>query len=198
MMPSKPALLLSLRITLALALATLAAQAAQAAQPVQPAKPLFKPGLWEIRNKAGGAGGGQMQAMMAAAQQQMASMDPAQRAKIEAMMSKNGVVIDNGAITAKVCITPEMAARQQMPVQQKGSCSFRFDPAVGNTVHYAYSCSKPVASGEGSATFSSPTAYTATTTTSAVQGMQPMTIDSSGRWLATECGAIAPVELPAD
>lgn len=179
--------------------ASIAASAlpAQAAKPAPPAQALFKPGLWEVRNKAGGAGGGQMQAIMAAAQQQMANMDPAQRSKLEAMMSKNGVVIDNGAITAKVCITPQMAARQQMPVQQKGSCSFRFDPAVGNTVHYSYSCSQPVASGEGSATFSSPTAYTATTSTSAVEGVPPMTIDSSGRWLSGDCGNIAPVETPA-
>lgn len=187
-----------MRSKLPLLLCLLSALPALPALAAPPTAPLFKPGLWEIHNKAGGAGGGQMQAMMAAAQQQMAAMDPAQRAKIEAMMAKNGVVLDNGAITAKICITPEMAARQQMPMQQKGSCRFRFDPAAGNTVHYSYSCSKPVASGDGDATFSSPTNYTATTRSSGVEGMQPMTIDSSGRWLSSECGAIAPVENQAN
>jgi hypothetical protein len=174
------------------------------AAPAPAAAPLFKPGLWEITNKAGGANGGQMNALLAAAQQQMAGMDPAQRSKIEAMMSRNGVVINSGGIVAKACITPAMAARQQMPVQQKGNCTYRADPPAGNTMHYAFSCSDPVASGDGTAVFSSGTSYTATTQISggkggdgadgAGGGQRNMTIESTGRWLGSDCGNIAPAD----
>ncbi|WP_426196860.1 DUF3617 domain-containing protein [Massilia sp. DWR3-1-1] len=163
--------------------------------PAGAAEPLFKPGLWEIRNKPSGAGGSQMQAMLAAAQQQMGSMDPGQRKQIEAMMARNGVVMDNGGISAKVCITAAMAARQQFPVQQKGNCNYRYTPVGSNSLDYSFSCSKPVASGEGSAIFSSPTSYTATTRASGGPGGEhSMTIATEGRWLGAACGAIAPAD----
>ncbi|WP_426111453.1 DUF3617 domain-containing protein [Massilia sp. PWRC2] len=160
-------------------------------------EPLFKPGLWEINNRPGGAGGSQMQAMLAAAQQQMSALDPARRAQVESMMSRNGVVIENGNVKAKVCITPAMAARQQLPVQQKGNCTSRFSPAGGQSINYAVSCTSPAATSEGTATFSSPTSYTATTRINAADAAgASMTVDSSGRWLSADCGAIAPIDVP--
>lgn len=160
------------------------------------AEPLFKPGLWETSNKAGGANGAQMSSLLAAAQQHMNGMDPAQRAKIEGMMAKNGVVLENGGISAKACVTPAMAARQQMPVQQKGACTYRFNPPAGNTIAYSFSCSNPVARGEGSAVFSSPTAYTGSTRVAGgSNGEHSMTIESSGRWVGADCGAIAPADM---
>ena len=166
--------------------------------PALAAEPLFKAGLWEINNKPAGAGGAQMQAMLAAAQQQLGAMDPGQRAQVEALMSRNGVVIENGNVKAKVCVTPAMAARQQLPVQQKGNCSARFSPASGNTINYAVSCTSPAATSEGSATFSSPTSYTASTRINAADaGGATMTVDSNGRWLSADCGNIAPAELPS-
>lgn len=161
------------------------------------AEPLFKPGLWESSNKAG-AGGSQLNGLLAAAQQQLASMDPAQRSRIEGVMARNGVVVENGGVTAKACITPAMAARQQVPMQQRGSCTYRFDPPQGSTISYAFSCSSPVARGEGSAVFSSPTSYSASTRISGGEnGEHSMTIESTGRWLGKDCGNIAPAEMPA-
>ncbi len=163
------------------------------------AEPLFKPGLWETSNKAGGANGSQMSALIAAAQQQMGNMDPAQRAKIEGMMARNGVVLENGGVKAKACITPAMAARQQMPVGQKGGCNYRFSPVAGNSISYTFSCSKPAASGEGTAVFNSPTDYTASTRINGGEGGgTSMTIESTGRWLGKDCGNIAPADLTAD
>ncbi|MDB5959413.1 MAG: hypothetical protein JWP59_707 [Massilia sp.] len=170
---------------------------ASVAAPAAPAAPLFKPGLWEINNQAGGANGSQIASLLAAAQQQMNSMEPSQRRKIESMMARNGVVVENGGISAKACITPAMAARQQIPVQQKGNCSYRFDPVAGNTMNYSFTCSSPAARGEGSAVFSSPTNYTARTRVSGSDGgsEHSMTIESSGRWLSEQCGSIAPAEI---
>jgi hypothetical protein len=173
----------------ALALA-LAAQPALAQQ--------FKPGLWETNNKIG-AGGGKLQEAMAMVQQQMATMDPEQRKKIEGMMARQGVVVSNDGVIAKMCITPEMAARQQLPIQQHGNCSYQHAPVVGNSMKFSFSCTNPQANGEGSATFTGPTAYTSTmrVTTNATGASETVSVESAGRWLGAECGAVKPISLPA-
>jgi hypothetical protein len=173
--------------TLALALA--AAHGAQAQA--------FKPGLWETNNKMG-AGGGQLQGALAMVQQHLASMDPEQRKQIEGMMSRQGVVISNDGVVAKMCITPEMAAKQQLPIQQHGNCSYQHAAPVGNTMAFSFSCTNPQASGEGSASFSGPTAYTSNmrVTTNATGASETVTIASSGRWLGADCGAVKPITLP--
>lgn len=161
------------------------------------AQPNFKPGLWEVQNKSS-MGDNKMQALMAAAQEHLAK-DPAMRAQVEAAMSRNGVSIgQSGMVTAKLCITPAMAARQQLPIQQKGACKMQFDPSVGNSTHYSYSCSSPVvASGDGTITFTSPTSYTAISRTTPTQGMPALSVESQGRWLSSDCGSIAPLAAPA-
>ncbi|MDB5917810.1 MAG: hypothetical protein JWR40_2044 [Massilia sp.] len=176
-------------VALAFALTT-AVQGAQAQA--------FKAGLWETNNKMGG-GGGKLQGALAMAQQHLASMDPEQRKQIEGMMSRQGVVISNDGVVAKMCITPEMAARQQLPIQQHGNCSYQHAKAVGNTMAFSFSCTNPQANGEGSATFTGPTAYTSSmrVTTSATGSSETVNIDSSGRWLGADCGAVKPIMLPA-
>lgn len=178
----------------AAALTTLAASL-----PAYAAEPLFKAGLWEITSKPGGANGGQMQAMMAAAQQHLKSMAPADRARAEAMMARNGVVIENGSMSAKVCISKAMAQRQQLPMQQRGSCSYQTSPPAGNTISFTMSCTNPTITSEGSAVFSDSTHYTATSRTSGGMGgpagaaqTASMSLESSGHWLSADCGSIAP------
>jgi Spy/CpxP family protein refolding chaperone len=150
----------------------------------------IKPGLWETTNKVGGAAGRKMQEAMAMIQQ----MPPEQRAKIEAMMGRQGVVVNNDGVVAKVCITPEMAARQQLPMQKQGNgnCDVQQGPMVGNTMKFSFTCTN--GSGEGNATFTSPTAYTSSTrmTTNATGASESVEVASTGRWLATDCGAVKP------
>ena len=157
----------------------------------------FKPGLWETNNKMGG-GGGKLQGALAMAQQHLASMDPEQRKQIEGMMARQGVVVSNDGVVAKMCITPEMAAKQQLPIQQHGNCSYQHDKPVGNTMAFSFSCTNPRANGEGSASFTSPTTYTSSmrVTTDATGSSETVNIDSSGRWLGADCGAVKPVMLP--
>lgn len=173
----------------ALALAALAALAAQSALAQN-----LKPGVWETNNKIGGASGGRLQEAMAMVQQQMKNMDPEQRARIEGAMASQGVVIGNDGVVAKVCITPEMAAKRQLPIQQRGNgnCSFQADPVAGNTMKFTFSCANPKANGEGIATFVSPTAYTSSTrvTTTATGSSETVNIESTARWLGAECGAV--------
>ena len=113
-------------------------------------------------------------------------------------MARQGVVLGNDGVIAKMCITPEMAAKQQLPIQQHGNCSYQHTPAVGNTMAFSFSCTNPKTNGEGSATFAGPTAYTSAmrVTTDATGTSETVNIASSGRWLGADCGAIKPIVLP--
>ncbi|HEU4372435.1 MAG TPA: DUF3617 domain-containing protein [Telluria sp.] len=155
----------------------------------------FKAGLWETNSKAG-AGSGKLQGLLALAQQQMASMNPEQRAKIDGMMARQGVVLSSDGVVAKMCVTPEMVKSHHLPLQQRGSCSYQTEPMAGNTVRFSFSCTKPQGAGEGTVTFTSPTAYTASTraTTTATGESETVNIDSTGRWLGAECGSIRPLQ----
>lgn len=157
----------------------------------------FKPGLWEINNKMG-AGGGKLQEAMAMAQQHLATMDPEQRKRIESMLSRQGVAVSGDGVIAKMCITPEMAAKQQLPIQQHGNCSYQHGPLAGNTMRFSFSCTNPKATGEGSASFAGPTAYTSSmrVTTDATGASETVNIASSGRWLGADCGAVQPAMSP--
>jgi hypothetical protein len=157
----------------------------------------FKPGLWETNSKVGSASG-KLQGLMAMAQQQMATMSPEQRARIDGMMARQGVVLSNDGVIAKVCVTPAMAAAHQLPLQQRGACSYQSAPMVGNTIKFSFSCTNPQGAGDGTVTFASPTAYSASTrvTTNATGDNETVNVDSTGRWLSAECGSIRPFELP--
>lgn len=168
--------------------------------PASAADPLFKPGLWEVVSKPTGPGAAQMQAMMAAMQERMKSMPAADRARAEAGFAKNGVSFNNGAMTAKMCISPAMAQRQQLPMQQRGNCNYQTSPPSGNTLSFTLNCTNPTISSEGSAVFSDSTHYTGTSRTTSSMGPQAggpaptMSVESTGRWLGAECGAILPVD----
>ena len=174
----------------ALAFAALAAQPALAQT--------FKPGLWEANNKVG-AGNARLQGAMEMMQQQMAGMSPDRRKQMEDMMAAQGVSVGNGGVVVKMCITPEMAAQQELPIQQQGNCTYQRSPMVGNTLKFAFTCTNPQGSGDGSVTFSSPTAYTSSmrVTSSATGNPETVDIQSTGRWLGSNCGSVKPLPLPA-
>lgn len=180
------------RLALPFALLAIAAQPALAQN--------FKAGLWETSSKAGaGAGSGKLQGLLAMAQQQMATLSPDQRARVDGMMARQGVVLSNDGVVAKMCVTAAMAKAHQLPLQQRGACSYQSAPMAGNTVRFSFSCTNPQGAGDGTATFSSPTAFSATTrgTTTATGESETVTIDSTGRWLGADCGSIRPLEMPA-
>jgi hypothetical protein len=158
-----------------------------------------KPGLWEINNKMGGSA--EMDQAMAQMQQQMASMPPAQRKQMEDMLAKQGMSMGAGAgggISVKVCMTKEMAERNEMPQAQQGDCKSTASPRVGNTQKISFVCTQPPSSGEGQITFTSNEAYTMKmVTTTTVKGKpEKMTLDGSGKWLSADCGAVKPVAVP--
>jgi hypothetical protein len=161
----------------------------------------LKPGLWEITHKMN-SGNAQMDQQMAQMQKQMAAMPPAQRKQMEAMMAKQGTQMPTaaagGGMAMKICLTKEMAERNEVPAQQ-GDCKTTHQSRTGNTMKVAFACTKPPSSGEGQYTFISPEAYTmkmAVTTTG--QGKpEKMDMEGSGKWLGADCGSVKPIAPPA-
>jgi hypothetical protein len=153
----------------------------------------MKPGLWEIHNKSDNP---QMAADMAEMQKQMAQMPPEQRKQMEAMMAQRGVKMaagSDGAMVMQVCMTKEMAERNDVPMQD--GCRMTKQERSGNTMKMAFVCTNPPSSGEGQVTFHGPEAYASRMTVrSTEQGRtDAITMESSGKWLKADCGSVKPV-----
>ncbi len=156
----------------------------------------LKPGLWELNTRMH-SDSGQMEKAMAEAQKQLATLPPAQRKMMEEMMGKQGMGMGAGGpgnMVVKVCMTPEMLARDAIATQE-GDCKTESSPRMGNTMKMKFTCTKPPSSGEGTVTFVSPQSYTTQMTVTTRAGGKPETIrmDSQGRWLAADCGNIQPM-----
>lgn len=162
----------------------------------------MKPGLWEVTNKMGGSGdmGSKMAAAQAEMQKQLAAMPQEQRKQMEKMMADKGVSMapggaPDGGMAARVCISKEMAARNEPPAQQ-GDCKQEQLQKSGNTTRFKFSCSKPQTTGEGEVTLHNPESYTMKMKTSSqVKGKaENMTMDAQGKWLSNDCGNLKPVK----
>ncbi|MES2190597.1 MAG: DUF3617 domain-containing protein [Pseudomonadota bacterium] len=160
----------------------------------------MKPGLWEAHNNVGGSP--EMDQAMAKMQQQMAAMPPAQRKMMEDMLAKQGVGMGGagtgGSMVLKMCITKEMAERNQLPVQQQGNCTTTTTDKSSKGMKMKFTCTNPPSSGEGQFTFAGDTAYTMKMkVNNTSQGVpKTTTVDTSARWLAADCGAIKPMVMP--
>lgn len=155
----------------------------------------IKPGLWEIESQMGGSP--EIDQAMAQMRQQIANMPPAQRKMMEDMMAAQGVKMGQGGagMTVQVCITPEMAARQEVPVQTQGDCTSKIDSRSGNTMKVSFSCTNPPSSGQGTYTFRGDTGYDMDMTVRTQQGNKPTTMNlkGKGRFLAASCGNVKPL-----
>lgn len=158
----------------------------------------FKPGLWESTSKMGGSP--EIEQAMAKMQQQMASMPPEQRKMMEEMMSKQGVTLgaSGSGMVAKVCVTKEMAERGDMPTQQQGDCTTTTSDKTSRGMTMKFSCTNPPSNGEGQLTFAGDSAYTTKMKiNSTAQGApKTITVDSSAKWLGSDCGNVKPLVMP--
>ena len=156
----------------------------------------IKPGLWEMNQKMGASA--QMDQAMTQMQQQMAGMPPAQRKQMEDMLAKQGMSMPTpgagGGMVMKVCITPEMAARQDMPMQNEGDCTSTVTSRSASALKMNFVCKNPPSSGEGTYTFSGETAYTMKMVMNTTHKGKPqtMTMDGQGKWVSAACGAVKP------
>jgi hypothetical protein len=97
----------------------------------------------------------------------------------------------------KVCITPEMAARQELPTQTEGDCKIQLGARTGNTMKMSFTCTNPPSSGEGTYTFRGNTGYDMAMRVKTTHEGKPMnvTMDGTGRWLSADCGKVRPVPM---
>lgn len=155
------------------------------------------PGLWEVQNKMGG--NPEIDKAMAEMQKQLAAMPPAQRKQMEAMMGQSGMSVGSGgAMTLKVCITPEMAARSELPSQTEGDCTTTITSRSGNTLKSSFACKNPPTTGEGTYTFNGDKAYTMKMAMQTTRNGKPqsMTMEGQGKWLSADCGSVKPIQMP--
>ena len=176
------------------------AAAAFAAVTTVHAQSKMKPGLWEITHKMQSASG-QMEQQMAQMQQQMANMPPEQRKMMEEMMAQRGVKMGAGGpggMQMKICVTPEMAERHEMPTN-RGECKTTQQAMSGSTMKVAFTCVNPPSSGEGQFTFNSGESYSMNMkVNTTVQGRpETMNMEGTGKWLGADCGDIKPMRPPA-
>jgi Protein of unknown function (DUF3617) len=158
-----------------------------------------KPGLWEVKSKMSSSSNPQLAKQMEEAQKAMANMPPAQRKMMEDMMAKQGVSMSasgDGATVLKLCISPEMA--KLPPVQQRQGCTYNTPARVGNTQKFSFQCSNPAANGEGEVTYSGSDAYNGKMRITTERNGKPetMNMETSGKFLGSDCGDIKPISLP--
>ena len=155
----------------------------------------MKPGLWEVTNQMGGEMGAKMAAAQKQMQQQLASLPPGQRKQMEKMFAQQGIRIGaGGGMSARTCITKEMAARNQAPAQQQGDCKQEYMQRTGDTMRFKIVCANPPSNGEGEVTFHSPESYSMKMKFTGQGEPQNMTMDARGKWLSGNCGNVKQIQ----
>jgi hypothetical protein len=160
------------------------------------ANPTIAPGLWEHRMTMK-SGDPAMDKRMAEAQRMMATMPPEQRRAVEQMMAQQGISMSmgpGGAIAMRVCITPEQAAKQELPAAGD-RCSHRITSRSANSLKFAVECPAEKMRGDGETVFSSSKAYEGRFRMQRnAPGAAPeqMDLQVSAQWLGADCGAVKP------
>lgn len=161
----------------------------------QNAGPKIEPGLWEVdfTLKSDNA---QVDAMVRQARRQVALLPPSQRKAAEDMFRARGINLTDEVNTTRICVTPEDAARGEIPQKPGARCTQQVVDRNSTSMRVRFACqSSPPASGEGTIDFQSPTAYTsqALVDTEVAGVAQRLRVDQKGRWVARDCGDVKPL-----
>jgi hypothetical protein len=164
----------------------------------------LKPGLWEMHVIKQVMDGRDTSAQMASAgdklQQAMAKMPPDQRAQMEAMMKQRGVDMSGGNLTVRMCITKEMASRNQPIVDKDGRCKPATVSRSGNTTSFEFNCSADgvTTTGKGEAVALGDSIKTQVDATTVSQGGQShvMHSETQMQFIGANCGDVKPFGPP--
>lgn len=179
--------------TLALVSAAAMAMPAASAQTI-------KPGLWESTSKTTSSDPVTAKAM-ADSQKQMAAMPAAQRKEMEKAMNKPGApqmtMNADGGFTVKSCISQKMIDEGSTMGLDDANCKYKKSPLVAGTQSYSYTCANPPSSGEGKTVYQGVNFVSTSALTMTGPGGKKdvMNIETRGKWLGADCGAIKPVEI---
>lgn len=149
----------------------------------------MKPGLWEVTVQSD---------MM----KNMPKMSPAQ---IE-QMRKMGVdmaQLPTGAIVNKMCITKEMAARDELPQmkQAQTGCEFMNQKRSSTGITMDMICDGSAMKGKGTlkTVFAGDQGFNFSSEFKGTVNGVPVSerTESSGKWLGPDCGSVQPIQDPA-
>jgi hypothetical protein len=130
-------------------------------------------------------------------------LPPDRMQQLRELARQNGIAmpdIQNGAATSKVCITQVMADRKIPPnlADRDSGCAANNVTRNGNSYSAELVCNGPRVKGNGRAegAFSSAESFSGRTTFKGeVQGTPvDERAETSGRWIAANCGSVKPME----
>ena len=164
----------------------------------------LKPGLWESRIVKHVMDGRDTTAQTTGAlsqmEQNLSRLPPAQRAQMEAMMKEHGALTTGTAGTTKLCISPEMAARDKPVIDPEGRCQPGKVERSGNHMTFEFNCNTngTLTSGKGESTASGDViSIRVDVTTQRGKGeTHKVHSESEMKFLGSDCGDIKPIQLP--
>lgn len=144
----------------------------------------LKPGLWEMNMKSD-------------AMKNMPKISPEQMEQMR-RMGVHVPQMQDGGMVSKVCITKEMAERDQMPMAQNESdCQTKNYQRSGNSYSVDVVCNGPNLKGTGKMTgkMNGSESFSSAYDFKGMAHGQPINQkhESSGKWLASECGNVKPM-----
>ena len=144
-----------------------------------------KPGLWEMTIKSD-------------AMKNRPKIPPEQLEKMR-QMGINMPQMQDGSMVTKVCISKEMAERDEPPMQRgESGCETKNYRRSANGFSLEIVCDGPRLKGQGSATgaFFGPERMSSTYDFTGTSQGRPIAHhqESTGRWVAADCGDVQPVE----
>jgi hypothetical protein len=158
-----------------------------------------KAGLWEVRATKQVMDGQDMMAEMAAMQAQMQQMmakaGPAQKKQMESMMGRQAAT---GGNVHRVCISPEMAARDQAMFTSDQRCEPTKTSQSGNRATYEFNCSQKDGTtmvGKGESIFSGDTVSSKVDMVmTGPRGKHTMQTESQMKYLGPDCQGLKPAD----
>jgi hypothetical protein len=149
----------------------------------------IKPGLWEMTIKSD-------------AFKNIPKMPPEQLKKMREM-GINIPQMQDGGMVSKVCITKEMAERDDAPQinQKESGCQSRNYQRSGTTYSLDIVCDGPDMKGTGKikGSYAGNERFSSTYDFKGTSHGQPVNHrqESSGKWLSADCGSVKPLDQPA-
>ena len=165
--------------------------------------PSLKPGLWEAKQISMVVDGRDMNAQMAAAQvqmqQEMAKLSPSERKQMEEMMKKSQGMHPQNAVggNTRICISPEMAAKDKPVFNHENGCEPTKISRSGNKTNFEINCTKngrtTTGKGESISTNDTVTTRSDMTITDA-RGRSTMQMEMQMKYLGSDCQGVKPVD----
>lgn len=151
---------------------------------------VLQPGLWELTSSNMQVDGQQLPDLPMILGQ-IKNLPPEQRAAMEQMAAKQGVVL--GGQGFRVCLTPEQVKSNDIPLQDPQSgCTQQITERNGPDWKFRFSC--PKAQGSGVAHFVSDREFTTQVSGSFNMSGTPQngSMQTRAVWLGQQCGAVKP------